>query len=99
MEPPADRLTAQIYGRVQGVNFRYYTRERALSLRLTGWVCNQADGSVAVLAEGPRLALAAFLEFLQRGPRLAVVDRVDTAWQPATGQFPAFEILSEPPPS
>ena len=41
----------------------------------------------------------AALDHLWRTGRLAVVDRVDTAWQPATGQFPAFEILSEPPPS
>lgn len=92
-----ERLAVTVFGRVQGVNFRYFTRERALELQLTGWVCNLPDGSVAVVAEGSRPALSAFLEFLNRGPRLASVDRVDTHWQSADGHFHGFEILSQPP--
>jgi acylphosphatase len=92
MEIPAARLHARVFGLVQGVNFRYTTLERALSLRLTGWVRNQWDGSVETVAEGPRPALEQFLEYLHRGPRHAAVERVDSAWALATGEFTRFEI-------
>lgn len=86
------RLEATVYGRVQGVSFRYYTRREALRLGLAGWVANQWDGSVRVVAEGPEEALETFLAFLHRGPRAARVTRVDVDWFTATGEFSTFEI-------
>ena len=86
------RLHAIVEGMVQGVNFRYYTQERALGLRLTGWVRNRADGSVEVLAEGPRASLDQLLEFLRRGPPAAAVTEVKEAWPAPTGEFARFEI-------
>ena len=47
-------LSARIHGRVQGVGFRMQAQSRATRLGLTGWVRNEADGSVRVEAEGPR---------------------------------------------
>ena len=52
-----ERLHATVFGRVQGVSFRFYTRDTADELGLTGWVANRYDGSVEVVAEGPRAAL------------------------------------------
>lgn len=92
MEPAAERLHACVYGRVQGVNFRAVTRDRALALGLAGWVRNQPDGSVEVTAEGPKAALLQLLEFLGRGPRQARVERVQAGWAPAEGGFARFEI-------
>lgn len=92
MADTRERLHAIVEGVVQGVNFRYYTQERALSLRLTGWVRNRADGSVEVLAEGPRASLDRLLEFLRRGPPAASVAAVKEAWQASTGEFARFEI-------
>lgn len=68
----------RVYGRVQGVGFRWWTRLTAEELGLTGTVRNLADGSVEVCAWGPPAALARFEEFLIGGPRLACVDRLDT---------------------
>jgi hypothetical protein len=48
------RVEATVYGRVQGVSFRYYTQQKARQLGLTGWVANHPDGSVRLVAEGPR---------------------------------------------
>ena len=86
------RLEAFVSGRVQGVNFRYYTRRRALSLGLRGVAENLPDGRVRVVAEGPKEALEALLEFLKEGPPLARVDRVEVSWSEAEEGLTGFEI-------
>ncbi len=86
------RLEAHVRGRVQGVSFRYYTRSQADRLDLTGWVRNEADGAVSVVAEGPETALRQLLAFLHRGPPAANVSQVETRWGSPTGDLPRFEI-------
>lgn len=86
------RLQAVVSGHVQGVSFRYYTRERAEELALTGWVKNLFSGEVEVVAEGPRAAVEQLLEFLQRGPSLAKVKQVQAQWAAASGEFKRFEV-------
>lgn len=86
------RLIATIRGRVQGVSFRYYTREEALRLNVTGWVRNERDGSVHVVAEGSEENLRKLLGYLQRGPRSAKVDEIDSEWGHARQAFQTFEI-------
>jgi len=94
MSKSAERLHAIIHGRVQGVNFRYYTLIQAQALGLTGWVANRPDGTVEVMAEGPRSALDELLAFLQRGPSHARVDQVDVDWPKPTGQFTRFQVIA-----
>jgi acylphosphatase len=86
------RLTARISGRVQGVSFRYYTRREATRLGVRGWVRNEADGSVWVLAEGSQDSLGELLEFLERGSPSARVRHVEVDWSAATGEFDTFEV-------
>lgn len=86
------RLEATVHGRVQGVSFRHYTRLEAQRLHLTGWVANHADGTVRTAAEGPEAALREFMVYLQQGPPMAHVARVDATWSAATGEFPQFSI-------
>ena len=86
------RLTAVVHGRVQGVNFRYYTRQRAVGMGLTGYVCNQWDGTVVVVAEDSRPVLEALLRWLHQGPPSAYVTQVDAEWSPATGEFLSFGV-------
>jgi acylphosphatase len=74
------QLHAIVHGRVQGVCFRAETREVARSLGLSGFVRNLPDGTVEVVAEGPQEKLEALLKFLQRGPSLARVERVEVTW-------------------
>ena len=57
-------MTAFVHGRVQGVGFRWWTRARALELRLSGSATNLPDGRVQVVAEGPRPACEALLGLL-----------------------------------
>jgi acylphosphatase len=86
------RLRAVVHGRVQGVSFRYYTQRRASSLDLTGYVRNLWDGTVEVVAEGPRETVDELLAFLRVGPRAAFVTQVDTEWPAPTGAFIDFEV-------
>ena len=66
-------IKAQVSGVVQGVGFRYRTREAAQRMGLTGWVRNLADGSVEVFAQGNRDAIDQMKDFLATGPRHARV--------------------------
>ena len=90
--PEEVRLQAIVHGRVQGVNFRYYTQLQAQELGVTGYVRNKWDRTVEVVAEGERGAVEKLLEFIKVGPRGALVRRVDRQWQDPTGQFKYFEV-------
>ncbi len=88
------RLHARIHGLVQGVGFRHFTWKRAQRLGLQGWVRNRRDGTVEVMAQGPRPALEALLEALHQGPLGSRVDRVDVTWmEEEDASLPAaFEV-------
>jgi len=86
------RLHAVVHGRVQGVSFRYYTQKRANELNLSGYVRNQWDGTVEVVAEGSRGDLEELLSFLHTGPRSAFVTQVDTQWSAPAGSFERFGV-------
>lgn len=81
-----------IYGRVQGVYFRKYTREKARELSLTGTVRNCRDGSVEVFAEGSEAALNEFVQWCHHGPSQAHVDKVDIH-ETELKNYQKFEIL------
>ena len=89
---PKTRLEATVHGLVQGVSFRQYTLNEARRLGLAGWVTNQSDGTVRVVAEGDEPALRQLLAALHSGPRFARVERVDSQWTAAGGAFTEFRI-------
>ena len=65
-----------VKGRVQGVGFRYFTRQLAEELGIKGWVKNIQDGAVEVHAEGEEKPMEQFLRKVKRGPSLAFVQDV-----------------------
>jgi acylphosphatase len=65
-----------VRGRVQGVGFRWFVEREAKTLGIAGWVRNNSDGSVEVLATGTRDQLSGLRSRLQQGPRAARVDDV-----------------------
>ena len=86
-------LSATVYGRVQGVNFRYFVRNVARRLGLKGYVRNLASGdAVEVQAEGENPQLDKLLEQLKVGPPGARVKRVEVDWSDYSGQFTDFSI-------
>lgn len=65
-----------VRGRVQGVGFRWFTRQQAQALGVTGIARNLPDGTVEVHAEGPADALDTLVARLREGPSSARVDDV-----------------------
>jgi acylphosphatase len=89
----AAHLSATIYGRVQGVNFRYFVRNVGRRLGLKGYVRNLASGdAVEVQAEGERPQLNKLLEQLKVGPPGAWVKKVEMDWSDYSGQFTDFSV-------
>jgi len=84
-----DRVRAHVLvrGLVQGVNFRWYTTERARQLGLGGWVRNIPDGRVEAVLEGAEPTVKEMVEWLGQGPRHARVAGVDVEWEDPEGLF------------
>ena len=70
------RLHVRISGRVQGVGFRWFVREEARRLGLSGWVANLPSGDVEVEAGGERSSLERLRRALHVGPTGARVDQM-----------------------
>jgi acylphosphatase len=88
------RLVASVHGFVQGVGFRWFVQREAERLQLAGWVANQLDGTVEVVAEGPEESLERLLAALWEGPLGSSVSRVEVRHEPARGNLPGFLIHS-----
>jgi len=81
-----------IEGRVQGVFFRDSTRREAIELGLCGWVKNRFDGSVEVVAEGPKEKVETLIAWCHHGPPIARVTKVHKIREDYTGEFDSFRV-------
>ena len=82
-----------IYGEVQGVFLRRSAKMQADKLSVVGLVRNRRDGSVEIIAQGPKDKVNAFIKWCKKGPPFAAVDEIKIEWQNATGELKRFEIL------
>src|SRR5690348_47555 len=89
---PKEELHAVVIGRVQGVGFRYFVIEKAQSLGLHGYVRNDSNGDVEVVAQGRRPALEQLLFQLRRGPSAAQVHDVHTIWREPSEHVSGFHV-------
>jgi acylphosphatase len=78
-EKPIQACRYIVRGRVQGVGFRWFVEREAHLLGIVGWVRNNHDGSVEVLAQGTRDQLSGLRSRLREGPRAARVDAVEVS--------------------
>lgn len=86
------RLVLNLEGRVHGVGFRVYALAQAESRNLKGYVKNEEDGTVTIVAEGPEERLKELAEWAKDGPKAAWVKRIKIRWEEPTGEFEGFEI-------
>jgi acylphosphatase len=87
------RAHVYVSGRVQGVFFRYETKERADELGVTGWVKNLPDGRVEAVFEGERDGVEKMIDFCRVGPPGARVTKVEISWEDYKGEFQSFSII------
>jgi acylphosphatase len=94
LEVLMDKVKARvrIEGLVQGVNYRYSTRQKAQELGVNGWVRNLADGSVECLLVGERDKVEALIRWCHQGPPGARVKKVTTHWEEYRGEVEGFSI-------
>lgn len=81
-----------IEGRVQGVFYRAFTREVALSLGLNGWVMNLRDGRVEALFEGEKDSIEKAIRECYKGPPGARVTNIEVHWEDYKGDQKDFLI-------
>lgn len=81
-----------VYGRVQGVGFRYFANELAKTLKLTGWVMNCQDGTVELRIEGDRKTIKSFISELERGNQFSHVDRIESEELYRLGEYHDFSV-------
>jgi acylphosphatase len=91
-EKPIEARRFFVRGRVQGVGFRWFVEREAHILGIAGWVRNNHDGSVEVLAQGTRDQLSGLHGRLREGPRAARVDSVDVSEASPVAALSSFRI-------
>ena len=79
------RLVARVEGLVQGVGFRWFAQRVAGELGLAGSATNLPDGSVEVVAEGPRATCERFLETVRSRRAPGHVSQVAVSWNAPSG--------------
>ncbi len=88
-----EEVRCVVRGRVQGVFYRDFVAKHARHLALTGYVRNMPDCTVEVVAQGYEDSLKKLLQYIQKGPFLAKVARVDVEWRSPGEMFDSFEIV------
>ena len=87
-------VRVRVLGRVQGVGFRWWVRQRAEGAGLDGWVRNLPDGSVEMGLRGPQGSVSTFLSDVEVGPPAARVERVNVVDTPAEiPEAPGFQVV------
>lgn len=81
-----------VRGRVQGVGFRWFVEREAHILGIAGWVRNNHDGCVEILAQGTGDQLSGLRSRLREGPRAARVDAVEEQEAAPVAGLNAFRI-------
>ncbi len=87
-----EQVTLKIYGRVQMVLYRDSAQRRARKIGLVGYVMNESDGTVKIIAEGEKEKLEKFINWCYNGSILAKVEKINIDWKKATDQFDNFKI-------
>jgi acylphosphatase len=88
------RVHALVSGRVQGVFYRAFTREKAIEHSVKGWVRNLVDGRVEAVLEGKKEDVDQLINDLKKGSPSARVDRIDIKSEDYRDEFKEFHVWS-----
>ena len=81
-----------VRGRVQGVLYRANTKKKAEELLLCGYAKNLSDGSVEVIAQGPKVKVDELVEYCMQGQDCAYVEDIDIEYSDDDEDIDKFEI-------
>jgi acylphosphatase len=81
----------RVSGRVEGVYYRAFTRDKAKALGVKGWVRNVPGGGVEAVLEGDRKTVGELLKAMKTGPTGAIVLGMELSELEARG-YEDFEI-------
>ena len=87
------RITVRYEGRVQGVGFRFTVVRLAQDLDVTGWVKNEFDESVSMLAEGNEDQLMALLQAVRNSQLDRYITQEQVLRSPGSEEFDTFGVL------
>lgn len=86
------RVSLKIHGKVQGVYFRMHAKEKAEKLIVTGWIANQADGTVEGVVEGEENKVNTFIDWCHSGPSTSDIKKVEVQKEDYSREFDSFDI-------
>ena len=86
------RVHLIITGRVQGVWYRSYTKDKAQKIGLTGWIRNLENGDVEAIFEGEEKAIEEMIVWCYSGSPLAEIDDIQTMYEKFSDEFEEFTI-------
>lgn len=84
-------IKIKVYGKVQGVGFRFFICRWAEYFNIKGFVKNKSDGSVYMEVEGYENSLNELIKKCKKGPRLSSVKELDIK-EGKVNNFQNFEI-------
>lgn len=87
------RVHVIVYGRVQGVFFRHNTKKIADRFNVKGWVRNNPNDTVEIIAEGKDGVIDKFLNWCRKGPIGARIDKLEVREEEYQGEVKEFSII------
>ena len=73
-----DKIIIKIYGKVQGIGYRWFIYEIAQKYSLCGWVQNMDDGSVECGVKGLGDDINKFIDEIKKNYIPAVIENIET---------------------
>ncbi|PIU28750.1 MAG: acylphosphatase [Candidatus Hydromicrobium americanum] len=81
-----------LFGRVQGVGFRYFVESIASKYDISGYVRNTFNGKVEVVCQGEEEELKQFIDEVKKGPAFSVVTDVKIEEIKDSKKYSIFDI-------
>jgi len=86
------RVHMRVKGDVQGVSYRYFARDIARKMGITGWIENDPTGPVELMIEGEIARVDEFVNWCKQGSPMSTVEDTTVEEEKHTGEFKDFQI-------
>ena len=77
-----NQIEIEVKGRVQGISFRRTVKKIADNLKVNGYIKNNEDGTVTILAKAPKNKLEIFQTKIKSNPGFSKVDSINIINKP-----------------